>query len=148
MATHAQKRDVITPPAETATLAETQKWFVDSFPKYASYKTRVQAVAISNPKFDGCTFTFTQTRKAGSVSTATMGATRTVSTIKDDVSVDASRLTADGIKIVDHIFPELQTLELKFVNDPRIVEIVVKAEASAPFKSALIQIGRLCNAKN
>jgi hypothetical protein len=148
IATHAQKRDVVTPPPETATLAETQKWFVDSFPKYGSFKTRVQTVTISNPKFEGCTFTFTQTRKAGSVSTATMGATRTVSTIKDDFSIDASRLTADGIKIVDNIFPELQTLELKFANDSRIVEIVVKAEASDPFRSALIQIGRLCKANN
>lgn len=147
-ATHAQKRDVVNPPPVSATLAEIQKWLVDSFPKYASYKTRVQTVTVSNAKFDGCKFAFTQTRKAGSVSMATMGATRTVSTNKDDVSFDVNRLLPDGIKVADHIYPELQTLELKFANDPRIVEIVVKGEASEPFKAALFQIQRLCIAKN
>jgi hypothetical protein len=145
---HAQKRDVEKPPPETATLVESQKWFVDSFAKYASYKTRVQTVTISNAKFDGCTFTFTQTRKAGSVSTATMGATRTVNTVKDDVSLNLSTLLPDGIKVSDHVFPELQTLELKFAGDERIVEIVVKGEASEAFKSALLQIRRLCIAKD
>jgi hypothetical protein len=145
---HAQKRDDVKPPPETATLADSQKWFVDTFTRYASYKTRVQSVTISSAKFDGCAFTFTQTRKAGSVSTATMGATRTVNTVKDDVSLNLSTLLPDGIKVSDHIYPELQTLELKFAGDERIVEIVVKGEASEAFKSALLQIRRLCIAKD
>ena len=145
---HAQKRDVIKPLPETASLAESQKWFVDSFMKYASYKTRVTSVTVSSPKFDGCTFSFTQTRKSGSISTATMGATRTTSTVKEDISFDVSRISADGINVTDHIYPEIQTLELKFKDDERIVEIVVKSEASEAFKSALGRIRQLCVAKN
>lgn len=147
-ATNAQKRDVIKPPPETATLVEFQKWFADSFAKYASYKTRSAAVAISSPKFDGCKFSFEQVRKFASTSTATMGATRTVNSVKDDISFDMSLFSSDGVNIVDHIYPEVQTLELKFANDGRIVEIGVKSEASAAFKSALIQMRRLCTAKS
>jgi len=147
-AINAQKRDVIKPPPETATLAEFQKWFADSFVKYASYKTRSATAAISSPKFDGCTFSFTQTRKFASTSIATMGATRTVSSVKDDISFDLSLLSSDGVNVVDHIYPEVQTLELKFANDGRIVEIGVKSEASEAFKSALIQMRRLCTAKS
>ena len=144
---HAQKRDEIKPPPATATLAESQKWFVDSFVKYASYKTRVTAVTISNPKFDACTFSFTQVRKFSSTSIATMGATRTTNTVKEDLSFDLSRIPADGVNVIDHIYPEVQALELKFADDPRIVEIVVKSEASEAFKSTLIQIRRLCASK-
>ena len=147
-AIHAQKRDVIKPLPETATLAESQKWFVDSFVKYASYKTPVATVTVSNPKFEGCTFSFSQARKFASTSMATMGATRTTSTVKEDSSFDLSRISADGIKIADHIYPEVQTLELKFADDPRIVEIVVKSEASEALKSTLAQIRRLCISKN
>jgi hypothetical protein len=143
-----QKREEIKPLAETATLAESQKWFADSFVKYASYKTRVVTVTVSNPKFDGCTFTYTQVRKFASTSTATMGATRTTNTVKDDISFDMSRISADGINIADHIYPELQTLELKFADDGRIVEVVVKTGASEALRSALIQIRRLCLAKD
>ncbi len=147
-AVDAQNRDVIKPPPDTATLAESQKWLIDSFTKFGSFKTPVQTVTISNVNFDGCTFNFAETRKSGSVSTATMGATRTISTAKGDVSIDLGRLSADGVKVTDHIYPELRTIELTFAGDPRIVEIVVKSEASDAFKTVVIQIGRLCNAKN
>lgn len=147
-AVYAQKRDVIKPPPDTATLAESQKWLIDSFMKFGSFKTPVQTVTISNANFDGCTFNFAETRKSGSVSTATMGTTRTISTAKGDVSIDLGRLSADGVKVADHIYPELRTIELTFAGDPRIVDIVVKSEASDAFKTVVIQIGRLCNAKN
>ncbi|MEO8042751.1 MAG: hypothetical protein ABI646_09095 [Acidobacteriota bacterium] len=143
-----QKRDEIKPPAETATLAESEKWFVDSFVKYATYKTKVTTVTVSNAKFEGCTFSYNQARKFASTSTATMGATRTTNTVKEDISFDLGRISADGINVTDHIYPEVRTLELKFVDDGRIVEIVVKSEASEAFKTALAQIRRLCAAKN
>lgn len=143
-----QKRDSIKPPAETATLAETQTWLVGAIGKYAAYKTRVTTMTITNAKFEGCSFSFTETRKSGSISTATMGATRTTNSVKEDILFDVARLASDGISVSDHIYPEIQTLELKFADDRRIVEIVVKREASDAIKTALTRIQRLCTAKN
>ncbi len=143
-----QKHDEIKSLPDTATLAESQKWFTETFVKYASYKTRATTVDFSNAKFDGCTFSFTQVRKSGSVSTAVMGATRTVNSVKEEISFDNSLIAPDGITVTDHVYPEIQTLELKLTNDARIVEIVVKREASDAMKAAIMQIRRLCTAKN
>ena len=150
-----QKTEMVKPPPETASLAETQQWLTTNLPKFASYKTRTSAVNTSNVKFDGCTLTFTQARRSGSVSTATMGATRTTSTLKDDVSFNLAHIGPDSIGIVDHIYPELQTLEIR-VADPaikegagvRLIELVVEHEASDAIRSALLQAKRLCVAKN
>lgn len=149
-----QKTEKVKPPPETASLAETQQWLATSLPKYASYKTRTSSVNTSNVKFDGCTLTFTQSRKSGSFSTATMGATRTTSTLKDDMSFNLSHIGPSGVAIVDHIYPELQTLEIRVADpikegaDDRLVELVVEHEASDAIKSALLQAMRLCVAKN
>lgn len=154
----AQKRDGMTPPSEAASLGETQKWLVEALTKQASYKTRVTSVTISNPKVEGCIVSFTQTRKSGSASIATMGATRRTNTVKDDVSFDLAQLAENGIAVSDHIYPELQTLELRLgggakegsasTDHIRTVEIVVQHEATDAIKAALMQLRRLCTAKN
>ena len=152
----AQKRSEVKPLPETASLAEAQKWLIDVFPKSASYKTRVTTVAVSNPKFDGCTFSFSQNRKSGSTSTDTMGATRTTHEIKDDTSIQMDKIRPDGISLLDHIYPDLQTIKIwmsgfdltEGSNNGRVFEIVVKQEASASIKVGLVQIQRLCAAKN
>jgi hypothetical protein len=38
-----QKRDAVKPPAETASLSETQQWIIANFAKHASFKTRTNA---------------------------------------------------------------------------------------------------------
>ena len=151
----AQKTEKVRPPSEMASLAETQQWLTVGLAKYASYKTRTSAVNTSNVKFGGCTLTFTQARKSGSVSSATMGATRTTSMLKDDVSIDLAHVGPNTIAIVDHIYPELQTLEIRIADpaikeggDARLIELVVEHEASEAIKSAFLQANRLCLAKN
>jgi len=150
-----QKTGKVKPPPETASLAETQQWLTTGLAKYASYKTRTSSVATSNVKFDGCTLTLSQSRKSGTVSMATMGATRTTSTLKDDLSLNLAHLRPNSITIADHVYPELLILEIR-VADPaikeaghaRLIELVVEHEASDAIKSALLQANRLCVAKN
>ena len=149
-----QKRDVVKPPAETASLPETQQWLIANLTKYASYKTRASSVAISDAKFDGCTFSFIQTRKSGSTSTAVMGATKTINAVKDDVSFDARTIAGEGITVNEHIYPELQIVELRLGSEgngsdaTRVIEITVKREATDGIKAALLQVRRLCSEKN
>ena len=150
-----QKTEKVKPLPATASLADTQQWLTTGLAKYASYKTRTSAVNTSNVKFDGCTLTLTQSRRSGSFSTATMGATRTTSTVKDDVSLNLAHVGPDSISIVDNIYPELQTLEIRVADpaikeggDARLIELVVEHEASDAIKSALLQANRLCVAKH
>src|ERR687890_625799 len=84
----AQKRNQIQPPPERASLTETQQWLTGAIAKFASYKTRMDTVSLSNVAFEGCSFNFTQKRKWGTVSSATMGATRTTNVSKNDISID------------------------------------------------------------
>jgi hypothetical protein len=84
-----------------------------------------------------------------------MGATKTISTFKDDVSFDTRTMDLDGIVVTEHIYPELQTMELRLVSDEkkegaqnRVIEIVVKREAGDAIKSAFLQVRRLCTEKN
>jgi hypothetical protein len=151
----AQKTEKVKPPPETASLAETQQWLTTGLAKYASYKTRTSAVTTSNVRFDGCTLTLTQSRKSGTVSMATMGATRTTSTLKDDLSINLAHIGSSNIAIVDHVYPELQTLEIRVADpaikeagDVRLIELVVEHEASDAIKAALLQANRLCISKN
>ena len=148
----AQKRNEIKPPAETASLAESQQWIAETLVKYGSYKTRVEAMTLSKVTFDGCGVTFTETRKSGSTSTATMGATRTTNVSKNDISIDLGKVRADGISLEDHIYPELQTVKVWYSGfdlsegstEGRIYYIVVKRDAGDAIKMALVQIRRLC----
>ena len=152
----AQKRNDIKPLSEAASLAESQKWLIDVFPKNASYKTRMTTATVSNPKFDGCTFSFAQTRTSGSTATDTMGATRTTHQLKDDTSIQMDKVRPDGITLRDHIYPHVRTIQIWMSgfdleagsNNGRIYEIVVKHEASEPIKAALVQIQRLCAPKS
>ncbi|PYT01638.1 MAG: hypothetical protein DMF63_01980 [Acidobacteria bacterium] len=151
----AQKSDSIKPPPDSAAAEEVQKWLASSITKYGSYKTRTTSVAISDVRFEGCTIRYTQTQKSGSVSTATMGVTRTINTVKDDIEIDAAIMSKDHIKLLDHIYPELRTIEINLKNsqttgvgDSRIIELVVKAEAADAIRTALIQSARICALKN
>ena len=145
----------IEPPDDKAPLEEVQKWLSGTLVKYGSYKTRVEVVDVSNVRFEGCTIKYTVARKSGSTSTAVMGATRTVNTAKDDVSIDAALVTSAGTKLSDHIYPELQTIEilaktdgLSGLGDERPIELVVKREAAKAIRTALLQIAQGCASKN
>jgi hypothetical protein len=148
----AQKSESLKPLPETATLAETRDWLIVTLPKYGSYKTRLEAVTLGNVKFDSCDMTFTHTRKLGSISTATMGATRTTNVVKTDIAIDLIKIRPDGISVENHIYPELRTLQIwmsgfdlsRDSNNGRVYEIVVKTEAAEPIKTALVRIQRLC----
>jgi len=146
----AQKPDAIAPPPGTASLADIQKWLTDSITKYGSYKTRVQSVTVSSAKFDGCKFSFVSTRKNGSISSATMGTTRTTTTIKDDVAIDLGSFSPDGVTLTDHIYPELGTIELRseLKQGAIVTEIVVKRVAGDAIKTALIRAISLCSPKH
>ena len=142
-------------PKENASAEEVQKWLSGSLVKYGSYKTRTGVVDISNVRFEACALKYTLTRKSGATSTAVMGATRTVNTTKDDLSIDAGLMTDGGMKLSDHVYPELQIIEIssKTVNtsglgDDRVIELVVKREAGKAIRTALIQVARDCVAKN
>ncbi len=152
----AQKSDKVKPPAETASLAETQQWLIGTMGKYGAYKTRSESVTLSNLKFDGCTFNFTQTRKSASTSTATMGPTRTTYAAKDDIKIQMPDIRPDGISLEDHIYPELQTIKIWMTGFDltegstagRMYDIVAKRDAGDAIKSALIQVQRLCAPKS
>jgi hypothetical protein len=151
-----QKRNEIKPPAETASLADTRSWIAEALVKYGSFKTRMETVTLSKVTFDGCGVTFTETRKSGSTSTATMGATRTTSVSKNDISIDLAKVRPDGISLEDHIYPELQSIKIWYAGFDlaegstagRIYYVVVKTEAGEAIKSALLQMKRLCMAPN
>jgi hypothetical protein len=153
--TLAQKNETVKPPAEDATAEEVQKWLVGSLAKYGSYKTRVGSAEISNVRFEGCAINYVQARKSGTMSNATMGATRTVNTVKEDLAVNLALLAPDAVTLGDHIYPELQTLELKQssgqssgLNDDRVVSLVVKREAGDAIKATLIRAARACSPKS
>jgi len=148
----AQKRNEIKPPAEAASLAETQQWVVGTVAKYGSYKTRMEAVTLSHIKFDGCTFGFTQTRKSGSTSTATMGPTRTTYSSKEDFLVDLTKVRTEGISLEDHLYPEVQNIRFWYAGFDlsggstagSVFYIVVKQEAAGALRAAFVQIQQLC----
>ena len=152
----AQKPSEVKPPAETASLAEVQNWFVGTLGKYASYKTRFDSVTVSNVRAEGCTFTFTKKEKRESVSSATMGTTKTTSVSKNDITIDLAKVRADGISLEDHIYPELGTIKIWYSGfdlsegstDGRIYYIVAKHDAGDAVKTALMQMQRLCKAAN
>jgi len=154
LGSHGLAQKLVAPPDENASVEEVQKWLSSALVKYGSYKTRVDAVEISNVRFEGCTIKYTLTRKSGSTSTAVMGATRTVNATKDDVSIDAAPMTDAGVKLSDHVYSELQTIEIgartgdvSGLSDDRPIEMVVKREAAKAIRMALLQIARGCAAK-
>ena len=148
----AQKRNEIKPPSESASLAENQQWIGEALAKFGSYKTRLEAMTVSKVSFDACRFSFTETRKSGSTSTATMGATTTTNVSKNDISIDLAKVRPDGISLEDHIYPELQTIKIWYAGFDlaegstagRVYQIVVKHEAGDAIKTALLQAKRLC----
>ena len=145
----------VEPPADDARAEDVQKWLSGALVKYGSYKTRGGVLDVSNVRFEGCTLKYTVTRKSGSTSTAVMGATRTVNITKDEVSLDVALMSNDGVKLSDHIYPELQTIEIGLKKDEvsgsgddRVIEIVVKQEAGKAIRTALLQSARNCSTKN
>jgi len=152
---HIPAQKSIDPPDENASGEQVQKWLAGSLVKYGTYKTRGAAVDVSNVGFEGCTIKYTVTRKSGSTSTAVMGATRTVNTAKEEVTVDAKLLSNDSVKLSDNVYPELQTIEIGLKTGDatgtgvdRVIELVVKLEAAKAIRAALIQLARDCAAKN
>ena len=152
---HAFAQKVIEPPAEKASTEEVQKWLAGSLAKYGSYKTRAGTIDVSNVRFEGCSVKYTLTRKSGSTSTAVMGATRTVNTIKDEVVIDVAGLSNESVKLLDNVYAELQTVEITLktgaasgIGDGKVIELVVKAEAGKAIRTALIQAARDCSKKN
>jgi hypothetical protein len=151
---HAFAQKSIEPPDENASAEEAQKWLSGALVKYGSYKTRVEIVDISNVRFEGCTIKYTVTRKSGSTSTAVMGATRTVNSTKDDVSIDTGLMTEAGTTLSDHIYSELQTIEIvaktespSGLGDDRPIELVVKREAGKAIRAALLRLAHGCSTK-
>jgi hypothetical protein len=149
-----QKNETVKPPAENASGEELEKWLAGALAKYGSYKTRVASGEVTNVRFEGCTMNYVQARRSGSTSTATMGATRTVNTVKEDVVVNLALLIPDSsVVLADHIYPELQTLELKQgaqssgANDDRLISMIVKREAGDAIKATLVRAAGLCSAK-
>ena len=152
---HSLAQKSVEPPDENASVEELQKWLAGSLVKYGTYKTRGAAVDVSNVKFEACTIKYTVTRKSGSTSTAVMGATRTMSTAKEEVAVDATLMSNDRLKLADNVYPELQTIEMGLkagdatgIGDDRVIELVVKLEAAKAIQAALLQVARGCIAKN
>jgi len=151
-----QKRNEIKPPPETASLAENQQWVVGTIGKYGSYKTRVEAITLSNAKFDGCAFSVIQVRKLGSTSTTTMGPTRTTYSAKDDILIDVTKVRPDGISLEDHLYPELHTVRFWYSGfdldqgsaNGSVYYIVVKQAAAEALKTAFVQIQRFCKVPN
>ena len=140
----------VKPLADNASLPETRKWLVDAIGKYASYKTPVTSASVSAVKFDGCKLSFTLVRKTGTSGQDVMGVTRRTHTVKQETAFDLSLIQPEGIRLTEHIFPEFQTLTVRFRSgEPstaadREVEIVVKHEAATYIHSALVHARLLC----
>ena len=141
----------VKPLSDTASITETQKWLVDALAKYTSFKTPVNSASVSNVKFDGCTLSFAVVRKTGTSGQDVMGMTRRTHTLKQEMAFDLSFVESEGIKLTDHVLPELQILTVRFrTGDPsaaveREVEIVVRQEAAEQIRSALVHARRLCS---
>jgi hypothetical protein len=145
--TSATAQKTVTPPPDDAPIEELEEWIVEALPKYASYKTRSGSVTVSDASLNGCTLKFTLVRKAGTTTTITEGAKRTVSTLEDEVMLDLQEIGTDNTSLLDHLYPDLQTLELKLRPNETAMEIVVKSSAAEAVRSALIAGGRICSTK-
>ena len=142
----ATAQKIVQPPEENASMAELQKWIIQALPKYASYKTRSASVVVSEVKVDGCTIKFVRSRKVGTTTSVTEGARRTVSSSRDDVTLDARDMRPDAISLSDHLYPELQTLGITRPASHPPVEIVLKRFAAEAVRSALAAAARRCSA--
>lgn len=144
----------VKPLPENASLAETRKWLIEAIPKYASYKTRVNSASVSNVKFEGCSLAMTIVRKTATAIQDVVGVTTRTHSSKQEITFDLSFVEPDGIGLADHIFPEFQTITVKFRSDAsatpsqlsRDHEIIVKQEAGEAIRSALILARRHCTA--
>ena len=138
----------IKPLPDDASLVGTQKWLVATIGKNASYKTRVTSASVSDVKFDGCKLSYIAIRKSGSAAHDTMGTRTRVATVKQEIAFDLSFIAEDGIRLADHVYPEFQTITIKFRSGQGDVEIVVRHEAGEPIRQALQHARTLCIQKN
>ena len=137
----------VTPPPESASSAEQQKWLVNALAKYASYETPAMSIKISAPKIERCVLTYTRTKKIGSTSETTLIVTTRTDKIKDNMSIDLTNLHTPSIKLSDHIFPELSTLSFRVSRNEtnfRDFEIVVQQPAADAIKTTLERVAWSC----
>lgn len=139
-------QDNVKPPKEDASLAELEKWLVQALGKHASYSTRSTSVSVERVKLNGCMIVYSVVRRSNPVNNDTVNAVLKTKGVKSEVDLDAARIEPNGIEIVDHVLPEVQTLVIRERFGPsvppaagtsRAVEIVVKYEAAAAIKTAL-----------
>ena len=137
----------IAPPADSAPVAEQQKWLVNALPKYASYKTPTTSVKISATKIDACVLSFNQTKKFGSTSEETLIITTRTDTVKDSVSIDLAKIDIPSLKLSEYILPELSTFSFRIRRSEtsfRDMELVVQRSAADAIKTTLERVARAC----
>lgn len=134
----------VSPPAESAPIADQQKWLLDAITKYGSYKTPTSSVKISAPKIEACVLSFTQSKKYGATSERTLIVNTRTDTVKEDVSIDLAKLDVSTIKSSEHMEPEVMTVAFRMRNAVRDTEVVVRQSSAEAIKTTLGRVAGSC----
>jgi hypothetical protein len=153
-----QEASGLKPLPAKASLAETQKWLSDSIAKAASYRTTRSSVKASKVKFEACSVSFSTAKQSDTSSTATMGTTKTVTSVKNVVNVDLLQIPPAGIYLTENRYPHLMNIVFSRAGPPGVpdeesgkipstvqtTEIVVKKEDAERLKEGFARFARLC----
>lgn len=144
---------------EQASLAETQKWLTDSIVKAAGYRTERFSTKAANVKFEACTISFSTMKQSDSIATATMGATKTVTSVRKVVSIDLARIPPAGIFLTGNLYPHLMNIVFSLAGPPTVpdeisgtisstaAEVVVKKEDAERLREGFVRFAKLCGAQ-
>jgi hypothetical protein len=156
----AQEKSRITPPAENASLEDTQKWLKKAVEKYFEFHVGGIYFYVSELKFSGCELSYTVTRRTNSYLKSPGFSIDASSETKKPFQVNFAELDPDGLILKD----EEQNKELKVLvlagpklpagesaigaepSDPvrHFDLLVMKAEAGEPVKQAFVRAIGLC----
>ena len=143
-----QDASKLKPLPEKASLAETQKWLTEAIGKAASYKAGRASVKASNVKIDGCKVSFVTSKQSDSSVTETIGSTKTITSVKNNISLDLAQFRAERISIADNLYPNLMNIVFRRIvageTPGKPVEFAVKAEDSERVLGGFRRLASLC----
>lgn len=140
----AQTPDEIKPPSETVSRTQLEKWLTQALVKYGKYKNLSTSVAISSAKFSECTLGFDLVRRPNAIDTRTDSAVSRTNKVTQNVSIDVSRIAADGITIEDYLDPDLRALIVSLTNGSK-TEIIVRHDAAGAIRTAFARLRTACS---
>lgn len=152
-----QEASNLKPLPERASLAETEKWLSDAIAKAASYSTGRVSVKAAKAKFAACTVSFSTERQSDTSATATMGTTKTVTSVKHAVKLDLLQFPTAGIYLTENLYPHLTNIVFSRTGPPAVpnragqtpsttqpTEIIVKKEDAERLRDGFSHFATLC----